>query len=140
MKSMQDFKMVIVLDNELPAGLQCNTAAVLSLTLGNKIEGLIDKDLVDGSNDIHTGLTNQPLPILKSNSTELMLIRTKAKKCENELLVVDITDAAQSTKNYQDYEEKLKSKTSDQLVILGLAIAGRSKDVKSLTGNLGLLK
>ncbi len=140
MKVSEDFKMVIVVDDSLPMGLKCNTAAVLSLTLGNKIEGLIDKDLKDGSGNIHTGLTNTPLPILKTTEEQLKQIRKQASDMSSDLLVVDITDAAQTTKNYADYEEKLKSKKSEELRLLGIALAGNQKDVKSLTGNLALLR
>ena len=140
MKVTSDFKMVIVLDQGLPVGLLSNTAAVLSLTLGNKIEGLIDKELTDGSGTIHAGLTNQPLPILKANTDSLKLLYKKALMLKDNLLLVDITDAAQTTKNYIDYEIKLKNKTSEELKILGLALAGSNKSVKSLTGNLSLLR
>lgn len=136
----QNFKMVIVLDESLPVGLLSNTAAVLSLTLGNKIEGLIDKELTDESNVIHTGLTNTPLPILKANAEELRKLYAQTLSLRDKLLVVDITDAAQTTKNYKDYEEKLKNKTSEELKFLGVALAGELETVKSLTGNLGLLR
>ncbi len=140
MDSTKDFKMVIVLDDALPLGLKCNTAAVLSLTLGNKITGLIDKDLKDGSGVVHRGLTNTPLPILKARESELKELRTAASGLGENLMIVDITDAAQTTKNYADYEEGLKSKKTDELQLLGIALAGFAKDVKSLTGNLGLMR
>lgn len=140
MHKTSDFKMVIVLDETLPLGLKCNTAAVLSLTLGNKIDNLIDKDLIDGDGTMHTGLTNQPLPILKSTEENVRKILKQAHALKDDLLVVDITDAAQTTKNYIDYEEKLKSKTSEELKLLGIALAGSKKDINSLTGNLPLLK
>ncbi|MBI2033427.1 MAG: DUF2000 domain-containing protein [Candidatus Levybacteria bacterium] len=128
-----------MLDEALSLGLLCNTAAVLSLTLGKKIDGLIDKDLVDASGRVHTGLTNTPLPILKTSEMEVKKILQEAG-LEKDILVVDITDAAQTTKNYKDYEEKLKGKKTEELKVLGIALAGTQKQVKSLTGNLGLLR
>ncbi|MBP7832943.1 MAG: DUF2000 domain-containing protein [Candidatus Levybacteria bacterium] len=138
MKVSDDFKMVIVLDEKLPIGLLVNTAAVLSLTLGEKIQGLIDKDLMDGSGLKHMGLTNTPLPILKSSEEKIKSIKTY--KTSEDLLIVDITDAAQTTKNYIDYEEKLKSKTVEELKFLGIAVAGSKKTINSITGNFSLLK
>lgn len=141
MKVTSDFKMVIVLDRMLSVGLQCNTSAVLALTLGNKIEGLIDKDLFDGSGEVHLGLTNQPLPILQTTQDNLKDIREKAKIHNPEtFLYVDFTDAAQTTKNYEDYERKLQEKKTNDLQLLGIAIAGTIKDIKGLTGNLPLLR
>lgn len=140
MKVTPDYKMVIILDGDLPVGLLCNTSAVLSLTIGNQVENLIDKNLEDGDGTIHTGLTNTPLPILKLNINKLKELRIKANENGKDLLIVDITDAAQSTKNYVDYEEKLKSRTSNELKYLGIALAGDKKIINGLTGNLPLLK
>ena len=136
----EDFKMVIVLDDALPVGLKANTAAVLSLTLGNKLEGLIGKDLTDGSNNVHTALTTIPLPILTSSTEKLKEIYAQGYELKDQLLLIDITDAAQTTKNYTDYEEKLKQATTDQLKLLGIALAGSKKLVNKLTGNLPLLR
>src|ERR1051326_2868096 len=107
MQITEDFKMVIVLDDDLPLGLKANTAAVLSLTLGNKLEGIIGTDLYDGSKHIHTALTTIPLPILKCTHDRLKEIYTQGYAFKNDLLFIDITDAAQTTKNYADYEKKL---------------------------------
>lgn len=140
MKVTQNYKMVIVLDESLPVGLLCNTSAVLSLTVGQKVEGLIDRDLVDKSGEKHAGITNQTMPILKTSQANLKTIQEKAKLLGEELFVVDFTDAAQTTRSYADYEAKLKSKTTDELVLLGIALIGNKENVTSLTGNLGLLK
>ncbi len=139
MKVTSDFKMIIIIDDNLPIGLKCNTAAVLSLTFGKKIDGLIDKDLTDKSGDLHHGLTNQPIPILKSTFEEIKELRKLSLKHED-LLVIDVTDVAQTAKNYKDYENKLKSKTAVELIYLGIAIAGNKKSINSIAGNLGLLR
>ncbi len=133
-------KMVIVLDESLSVGLQANTAAVLSLTLGNKISGLIGKDLLDKSKKIHTGLTIVPLPILICSNKKLRELYSKAYDLQDQLLLVDITDAAQTTKTYADYEQKLQSVSSDTIVLLGIALFGEKKNINSLTGSLGLLR
>lgn len=140
MKVTADFKMVIVLDENLPAGLLCNTSAVLSLTIGHKVEGLIGSDLLDGSETNHVGITHQTMPILKTNQTNLKDIYKKARDLGEDVYMVDFTDAAQTTRNYADYEEKLKNKKTDELTLLGIALVGNKTNVTSLTGNLGLLK
>lgn len=140
MKVTEDFKMVIVLDEDLPVGLKANTAAVLSLTLGNKIEGLIGTDLKDGSEHLHTALTTIPLPILKCARERLIEKYKQGYELRDELLLVDVTDAAQTTKNYAHYEQKLKQSSTHQLALLGLALAGPQKLINALTGNLALLR
>lgn len=140
MKVTNDFKMVVVLDDALPIGLKANTAAVLSLTLGNKIENLIGTDLIDKSGNTHTALTTIPLPILKTSSEILKKLYNQAYEQKDQLLLVDITDAAQTTKNYLDYQEKLSSTPTNELQLLGIALAGPEKQIKKLTGSLALLR
>src|SRR5258708_25391541 len=136
----EDFKMVIILAEDLPVGLKANTAAVLSLTLGNKIEGLIGAELQDGDKNTHTSLTTVPLPILNCSSDKLKEIYTQSYQLKDELLLIDITDAAQTTKNYTDYEEKLKNSSTEKLKLLGIALAGSKKLINNFTGNLALLR
>lgn len=140
MKVTQDFKMVIILDEDLPLGLKANTAAVLSLTVGNKIDDLIGEDLVDKDTYIHTGLTGTPLPILKCNTKNLKELYDKAYTLRDEILLVDITDAAQTTKNYDDYRQKLEQTANEKLQLLGIALAGSKKIINKLTGSLALLR
>jgi hypothetical protein len=140
MQVSEDFKMVIVLDEDLEVGLKANTAAVLSLTIGNEVEGLIGKDLEDNSGNIHKGLTQIPLPILKCSSEKLIDLYQKGYKLKEEILIIDVTDAAQTTKNYDDYSEKLKNMLNQDLKILGVAIAGSKKLINGLTGSFGLLR
>jgi hypothetical protein len=123
-----DFKMVIVIDASLPVGLQANTAAVLSLSIGKNVEDLIGQDLEDKDSYIHAGLTKIPLPILKCSSSELRKLYDSAYQLKDELLFVDVSDAAQTTKNYEDYQEKLKETPNEELLLLGVAIAGSKKD------------
>lgn len=140
MKISSDHKMVVILDESLPLGLKANTAGVLSLTLGNKIEGLIGHDLIDKSDITHTALTKYPLPILAVASEKLKDIYRHAFDLKDDLLLVDVTDAAQTTKNYEDYERKLKEHTIDELTFLGIALSGDKKIINKLTGNLPLLR
>lgn len=140
MKVTDDFKMVIVLDTALSLGLKTNTAAVLSLTLGNKIQGLIGEDLKDGGGDIHTGLTKIPLPILQCTNDVLVEIYNQAYNLKEQIFLVDITNAAQTTKNYDDYSQKLNQSSSQTLKLLGIGLAGNINLIKKLTGNLGLVR
>lgn len=138
---MSEMKCVFVIDSELPIGLISNTAAVLSLTIGKKVEGIIGPDVVDGSGQIHTGITKIPLPILKSTKEELLSLKEKLTSEEfQDLLVVDFSNAAQTTKNYEEYTEKIATYTKENLEYLGIALYGDKKKVNKLTGSLPLLR
>ena len=60
-------KCVMVIDEELPLGLIANTAAVLAMSIGDKIKGIIGDDVRDGDGQLHRGITNLPIPLLKGN-------------------------------------------------------------------------
>lgn len=106
-KKEMEKKCVMVIDSELSTGLIANTSAILALTLGKTIEGIIGPDVKDASEQIHAGITTTPIPILKGNNEKIKELRSNLYKEEfSDLFVVDFSDAAQMTKNYQEYTKK----------------------------------
>jgi hypothetical protein len=137
----QNKKVAIVVDGALPAGLVTNTAAILTLSLGWRVEGLLGPDLKDADGSTHVGITTVPIPILTADAETVKQIRNKAASDESgELLVVDFTDCAQRTKTYDDYARLLEAAGDDELVYLGVALYGARKPVQRLTGSLPLLR
>ncbi len=132
-------KCVIILDQDLPIWLLANSSAVLALTLGKNVDGILGRDIEDGSGEKHEGITNTVLPILKTEKDNLTTIREKANGIDN-VLVVDFSDVAQRTKNYSDYATQLKATKSEDLRYLGIALYGDKQAINSLTGNLPLLR
>lgn len=134
-------KCVIVIDSELNTGLIANTSAVLALTVGRRLEEIVGDDTLDASGVSHIGITNIPIPILKASSEWLLQTRLKLTNLEySDLLVVDFSDAAQTTKNYEDYRSKISNLETEKMKYLGIAIFGNHKKVSRLTGNLSLLR
>ena len=133
-------KCVIVIDSDLPIGLIANTSAVLALTLGNKIEGIIGPIVIDGVGCTHEGITNTPIPILKGTRDILKELRDTLINDYPNLFLVDFSNAAQTTKNYDNYTNKIGSFTNDDLQYLGIGIYGDKKIVNKLTGSISLLR
>lgn len=132
-------KCVMVLDAQLPAGLAVNTAAVLALTLGSRIEALIGPDVIDGSERAHVGITTLPIPILKADGDALKRLWMQATE-SGTLFVVDFTDVAQTSLAYDDYTQKIAVAPTEELRYLGLALYGKKEMVNKLTGSLPLLR
>lgn len=132
-------KCVFVLDEALPAGLAANTAAVLALTLGSKVESLLGPDVFDGSGQRHVGITTVTLPMLRADAETIQRIRDRAVETE-EVLIIDFNDVAQRNKTYQDYIQQLGETPTSQLRYLGLALYGRRAIIAKLTGSLPLLR
>ncbi|EKN62907.1 DUF2000 domain-containing protein [Schinkia azotoformans] len=133
-------KCVMVIDSELPLGLIANTSAVLALTLGKKIEGIIGSVVVDGDSQTHEGITTAPIPILKGSGAMIKELRETISSNYPDLFLVDFSNVAQITKNYDEYMNKIASFTSNDFEYLGIAVYGNKKHVNKLTGSLPLLR
>jgi hypothetical protein len=132
-------KCVMVIDSSLPLGLMVNTAAVLAVTLGRRIESIVGSDVVDGSGGLHAGITNTTLPILAANADKIRQIREKAGSL-TEILLVDFTEPAQKSLTYEIYRQRIRMISSEQLNYLGVALYGPRNAISKLTGNLPLLR
>ena len=60
-------KCVMILDEELPAGVLANAAGILGMTLGKQIPEVIGPDVLDKNGREHLGITAYPVPILKAD-------------------------------------------------------------------------
>ncbi len=132
-------KCVIIIDGSLPLGEIANIAAILGITLGDKISDLIGADVYDSAGKKHAGIIKIPVPVLKASREALKLLRLKLFDPQfSELITVDFTDLAQSCKTYDEFIGRMSS--SQDLNYIGLAIFGDKKRVTKLTGSLPLMK
>lgn len=130
-----------IIDRTLPQGLIANTAAILAMTLGKERPDLIGHDVRDADGNRHPGITAVVLPILTSDAEGLKALRGRAAEQEAAGLgLIDVTDAAQQAKTYDAYEECIGETRHRELRYLGLCLHGPAALVRSLTGNLPLMK
>lgn len=137
----QEFKCVIIVDENLPMGIIANTTAILGATMGKKFPQLIGGDVTDGTGKNHCGIIKIPVPILKGNKDSLRTLQQKLYQQErDDLTVIDFSNIAQCCKQYQEYID-ISSKTQEQeYQYFGIAICGDKKQVNKLTGNMPLLR
>ncbi|EDM23951.1 DUF2000 domain-containing protein [Caminibacter mediatlanticus TB-2] len=132
-------KQVIILESNQPIGLLINTASILAITLGDKIENLRGEDTIDKDGIPHPGVIYSPLPILQASKDELREIYKKALN-DNDILVADFTTLAQSCKTYDEYIQKCMNTKNEDFEIIGLALYGPKKKINKLVGNLKVLR
>ncbi|MDO5784449.1 MAG: DUF2000 domain-containing protein [Eubacteriales bacterium] len=138
---VQNKKCVMILDEHLPAGMAANTAAIMGITLGKKLPEVVGADVTDKTGKEHLGIIAFPVPILKGNAESIKAIREKLYEPDfSDLTVVDFSDLAQGCKTYDEFIEKMKVTSEDDLHYLGIAICGAKKKVNKLTGNMPLLR
>lgn len=136
---MPDKKYVIVLDRDLPVGLQVNTAAVLATSIGQVSEGVVGPDVEDGSGRTHRGITQLPIPILASDAKSIAELYEKASSVKD-LFLVDFTSIAQKSRHYDHYMQQMAARETDELEFVGIGLFGEESNIKKLTGSLPLLR
>jgi len=134
-------KCVMVVDANLPLGLLANTVAVLAISIGHKVDGIVGDDVYDRDGTLHPGITEAVVPLLKGDSDLIHSLRARLQTMpEKKLYAVDFCDLAQQSKHYLDYRARLAESPEADLKYLGIAIYGEDRDVNKLTGNIGLLR
>jgi len=134
-------KCVMIIDSELPIGIQINTAAALGISVASGIKGLTGKRLLDRDGKLYEGVTNIPIPILALNKEEIKHKYDDVLERKNdELKVIAFSDVAQKSLSYDDYEAKLALTPYNKVSLLGICIYGPKKIVNKMTGNLKILR
>ena len=134
-------KCVMILDENLPLGLIANTAAILGITLGKKLPEVVGADVLDRSGNVHLGIIEFPVPVLKASCDTIKAVRERLYRPEyQELTVVDFSDLAQGCRTYDEFIQKMGQASEETLEYLGIAICGPKKKVDRLTGSMPLLR
>ncbi len=136
-------KLVMVINQELPLGLIANTAAVLGLSVGDRVRGLTGPDITDGAGRIHAGITKVNIPVLGASSMVLEGLYERLMEesdSDSDIQIIDFNTVAQRCKNYDDYTRELAACGQDAFQYLGLCLYGPEQKINRLTGNLRLLR
>ena len=132
-------KVVLVLNRDLPVGLLANAAAVLGFSVASHIPGGVGRDVYDADGALHQGITRVPLPVLATSPERLISIRNRAGSTDG-VGFVDFVDVAQRSTDYAQYEALLGVTPLSAMTILGLCVYGSPEGVRTITGNLPLLR
>ncbi len=137
----QNEKCVIIIKENLPVGITVNTATIMGVTLGKKMPKIVGEDVTDKTGCKHLGIIEFPIPILKGSAKTIKSIREKLYAPEfSDLIAADFSDLAQSCKTYDEYIEKMKNVSENELNYYGIALLGEKKKINKLTGSLPLLR
>lgn len=139
-EQMTQLKTVLILNPELPAGVMANAAGVLAMSLARQLPELVGDDFQDQQQQIHLGITQYALPVLTLPVKELNTLRQTLFDYQDQLLVVDLSDATRRTRSYQDYKTDLAALPAEQVVYQGIALCGPKKLINRFTGHLPLLR
>ncbi|MET0353555.1 MAG: DUF2000 domain-containing protein [Plantibacter flavus] len=131
-------KWVVVVQQDLPAGRAVNAAACVAAAIGAGVQGLLGPDAVDADGSAHPGLPWAGCSVLSAPAAQLAAIRAKAAGSDG-VLVVDMPEAGQLTRVYDEYLEVVGDTVSDALNPLAVALVGPRNRVDRIVGRLPLL-
>ncbi|MEU4831267.1 DUF2000 domain-containing protein [Streptosporangium sp. NPDC023615] len=132
-------KWVIVIDQDLPRGLQANAAACLAASTGRAVPAILGPDGGDASGRAHAGLPWIGCTVLAAPAGEIRRIRDDAAE-EAELFVTDMAAIAQRTNVYDEYLAGLARTGGADLTYYAVGLLGPRATVERLTGRLPLLR
>ncbi|MED7929600.1 DUF2000 domain-containing protein [Nonomuraea sp. LP-02] len=130
-------KWVIVLDRDLPRGLQANAAACLAASVGVAVPDIVGEGGVDAAGTAHAGLPWTGCTVLAAPSAIVRRIRDDAA-AEPDLVMADMADLAQRASVYNDYLAALADAVEPSYYAVSLF--GPRQVVERLTGRLPLLR
>lgn len=138
---MDEEKCVLILDENLSLGVAANTAAILGVTLGRSLPGLVGRDVTDASGARHLGIVERPVPVLRGSPETIGALRRKLYEPEfREVTAVDFSELARRCRTYDEFIQRMTDTPEGALEYLGLAVCGPKKQVNRLTGSLPLLR
>ena len=135
-----DMRVAIVVDPSLPLGLVANTVATICIGIGaaqHDFGGMLLTDAVGRT--VQTS-SNCPVPILQAPGDVIRTLLLRALPAPAASLVVPFPKFARSLHRFEDYLAEFPRYDLASETIEGLGLAGTEKWVRSLTGNLKLLR
>ncbi|MEV5556252.1 DUF2000 domain-containing protein [Nonomuraea wenchangensis] len=130
-------KWVIVLDRDLPRGLQANAAACLAASVGVAVPDIVGEGGVDAAGAAHAGLPWTGCTVLAAPAAIVRRIRDDAA-AEPDLVMADMADLAQRASVYNDYLAALAR--AEEPSYYAVSLFGPRGVVERLTGRLPLLR
>lgn len=133
-------KCVLIIDEQLSVGEIANVSAVLSVSVGSKIKGLVGVDIQDKNGFLHQGLTQLPIPVLgTSNNRITKIIDTIKTEPLAGILVFDFNNYSKQARTYDEYISLIESASDEDIKYLGIALYGTKKQINRLTSGLKLI-
>ncbi|MFI7438566.1 DUF2000 domain-containing protein [Nonomuraea indica] len=132
-------KWVIVIDRDLPRGLQANAAACLAAAAAHAVPAIIGPGGADASGQAHAGLPWTGCTVLGAPAAIVRRVRDEAT-ADGELVVADMAAVAQRSNVYDDYLAELSRTGGEDLAYHAVSLLGPRATVERLTARLPLLR
>lgn len=133
-------KIAVIVDPSLPLGLLANTVATIAIGLGSAQPLFGNTELADSAGRLVRNSADRPVPILQAPDAVIRALLRKAVPTPEGAVVVPFPRYARSMHAFADYQAEFPRRDLTAEIMDGIGLAGPEKWVKSLTGNLKLLR
>lgn len=130
----------IIVDSSLPIGLIANTVATIGIGIGSIESGLGGTALTDAVGRTVRTSSNRPVPILQANAEVIGALLLRALPAPTDSVIVPFPKFARNLHQFAEYLNEFPLRDLEGEIIEGIGLAGPEKWVRSLTGNLKLLR
>ncbi|HEY7890097.1 MAG TPA: DUF2000 domain-containing protein [Steroidobacteraceae bacterium] len=138
--SSLDKRIAVIVDPSLPLGLIANTVATIGIGIGAAEVAFGNTPLTDATGRNVLTSANRPVPILQASSATIGALLLRALPAPEGGLLVPFPRFARNIRLFADYLAEFPRRDLRGEAIEGLGMAGPAKWVKSLTGDLKLLR
>lgn len=137
---LQDVRLAIIVNPDLPPGHLANTIAAVSIGMGAAMPALGARQLTDRRQATIDISANRPVPVLQADSRTIGALLAKALPRQDGRVIVAFPSFARALHSYADYEATFPERDLGEEIIDGLGLVGEGRWIKSLTGSLKLLR
>ena len=130
-------KAAIILDETLPTGLLANAAVCIVTGLFAGEDDVLGA-WIEGKDITFIPITKIGIPILKRGHKTFLELFERAKTAGVKYML--FTKEGQSTNSYEEYIERVRGKSIEEVTIVGLGVIGTQQQVKSVAGDCPLLR
>ncbi len=137
---LQDVRLAIIVNPDLPPGHLANTIAAVSIGMGAAMPALGARQLTDRRQATIDISADRPVPVLQADSRTIGTLLAKALPRQDGRVIVAFPSFARALHSYADYEATFPGRDLGEETIDGLGLVGEGRWIKSLTGSLKLLR
>lgn len=133
-------RIAVIVDPSLPLGLIANTVAAIGIGIGAADGQFGNTALRDAADRCVRTCANCPVPILQASPDTIGALLLELLPAPEGAVVVPFPRFARAIHRFADYLAEFPRRDLRGEIIEGLGLAGPAKWVRSLTGDLKLLR
>lgn len=131
-----DTKIAVVVRSDLPVWQKLNVTAFTISGVAGSTEGLVGANYEDASGNLYLPMCIQPILIFEADADQMRKVYERAMKREVKFSIY--TEELFTTGNDIDNRAAVKSKTSDELNIVGMAMRDHKKTIDKVMDGIRL--